>query len=250
MLRLIAAPVAARPLAAGGLLAFALLSAFVSANAFYGQPGRHPKPMMATRGEAGEPGRPASGEADDDGLMAVPLVREVQTALASTGHYKGELDGRPGRATAAAIRAFQSEHALPVDGEPSPRLLSELRGDGDGARSAEARPAGAERHASLEERIGGGEAAEDGGEGAPAGRPAAVRDPAATGPAAAARTELVRRIQSGLSAAAVATLKADGILGEQTRTAIRTFEARQGLDVTGAPNERVLKRLIKIGAVK
>ena len=65
-----------------------------------------------------------------------------------------------------------------------------------------------------------------------------------------AGAELVKRIQSGLTAASVADLTPDGIVGERTRSAIRTFEALEGLEVTGAPDPRILERLIEIGAIQ
>ena len=60
----------------------------------------------------------------------------------------------------------------------------------------------------------------------------------------------MRRIQAGLTSAQVAELSADGIPGERTKAAIRTFEALEGLEVTGAADPRVLERLIEIGAVQ
>lgn len=248
-LRLIGAPIVARPVLSSGIAGFAVLLAFVSGNAFYAQPGRHPKPMMATR--EGSP-RVAAGTEDGENnaaLMAVPLVLEVQNALARTGHYTAALDGKPGKATAAAIRAFQAENGLRVDGEPSPALLAHIRRITGAAPNPSGRPAEGERHASLGERMQGTPRATDAGEAI--GTTGSVKPAPPSAPAAPLpEKELVRRIQSGLANAEVADLEADGILGEKTRAAIRTFEALEGLDVTGAPDERILKRLIEIGAVE
>lgn len=241
VLRLAGVTLASRPVATGGVAGVAVLFAFVAGNAFYAQPGRHPKPMMATRGDRADaggspsPADMAAANANNAALMPVPLVAEVQTALTETGHYKAAIDGRPGRATEAAIRAFQADNALRVDGEPSPMLLSQIRQTMAEAPNPSARPDGAERHASLDT-----EAALSDAKGSDGGTKAS----------ALPERELVRRIQSGLSNAAVAELQADGILGEQTRAAIRVFEASQGLDVTGAPDARILSRLIEIGAVE
>jgi peptidoglycan hydrolase-like protein with peptidoglycan-binding domain len=74
-------------------------------------------------------------------------------------------------------------------------------------------------------------------------------DPASTGGiGTAGGSELVRQIQSRLAEARVADLKPDGILGERTRAAIRTFQALESLDVTGEPSEEVLARLSDTGA--
>ena len=193
---------------------------------------------MATRA-GGSYAAPAVAEAV---LQPVPLVLEVQEALARTGHYTAQPDGRPGKATAAAIRAFQSEYALRVDGEPTPLLLSQIRQFASAAPNPSARPPVTERFASVEPAAPGTEP----------GRASA--DPAATGSTEAldglSETELVRKIQSGLANADVAELAADGVVGERTRAAIRTFEALEGLDVTGKPNKQLLEHLIAIGAVK
>ncbi|BDA83673.1 peptidoglycan-binding protein [Aureimonas sp. SA4125] len=234
-LSLIGRPIAARPVLSGGIAGVAILFALVSGNAILSQPGRHPRPMMATRGPLLD--QPATElAAAEIVLQPVPLVLEVQEELARTGHYALNPDGRPGKATAAAIRAFQSEHALRVDGEPSPLLLSQIRQLAGEAPSPSARPDGAERMASIE----------------PAEASRAAADPATTGSTGEeiSDKELVRRIQSGLANADVAKLTADGVVGEQTRAAIRTFEALEGMDVTGRPNKRLLDHLIAIGAVK
>ncbi|WP_198598211.1 peptidoglycan-binding domain-containing protein [Mangrovicella endophytica] len=236
-----------RPLLSGGVAAFTALFGCLTVNALYAQPGRHPSPLLATRLDASGSFASrwlASGE--DAATMPVPLVREVQAALAETGHYAAVVDGRPGPATTAAIKAYQSEIGVRADGQVSPVLLSQIRaragGQAGGKRSSET-----QRVASLDERMGSDET----GTIAPARRAAAV--PAqAKGSAALSqlpKEELVRRIQSGLTSAQVATLQADGIVGEQTRAAIRTFEALEGLDVTGTPQPRILQRLIDIGAV-
>lgn len=223
-IRALGAPIAARPMLSLGLAAGGLVFALIASNALYGQHGRHPRPMMATRGTATDAVQVAEAEGNEAGLMSVPLVLEVQTALSETGHYRADLDGKPGSATTAAIRSFQSEWGLPVDGQPTPRLLSSIR------------KATTEAQAPVRVASGGPAATQ-------------VQDDRTGSVPSVPTTELVKRIQSGLAAAEVAKLKADGVAGEQTRAAIRTFEALEGLDVTGEPNERILKRLIEIGAV-
>ena len=43
-------------------------------------------------------------------------VKELQKALKNTGYYKGSIDGKPGSATTEAVRAFQGDHNLKIDG--------------------------------------------------------------------------------------------------------------------------------------
>jgi len=47
-------------------------------------------------------------------------VRQLQLLLSRLGHYRGEADGIYGPATAAAVRAFQSEQGLTADGVVGP----------------------------------------------------------------------------------------------------------------------------------
>ncbi|WP_165690766.1 peptidoglycan-binding domain-containing protein [Consotaella salsifontis] len=229
----------------------ATLFAVVAGNAFYGQPGRHPHPMLVTRAETGASttGSQLRVATNDPTLAPVPLVRELQEALAEAGYYASPVDGRPGPATEAAIKSFQSDNGLRVDGEPSPALLSRLHQDmASAAPVPQARSSAAGR---------GGRVAQSPTEETTGAIAAVVPSSRETQPAPAASStaenlsekELVRRIQEGLSAAQVASLDADGIAGDQTRAAIATFEALEGLEVTGAPRPQILKRLIEIGAV-
>jgi membrane-bound lytic murein transglycosylase B len=52
---------------------------------------------------------------------------ELQQRLNALGFGVGDVDGRLGSATLAAIRAYQSSRGLPVDGYPSQTLLMQLR---------------------------------------------------------------------------------------------------------------------------
>jgi len=74
-----------------------------------------------------------------------PSVRWLQRALASLGFYAAEVNGEFGTATQQAVRAFQSEEALPVDGWVGPltliRLYARLPGYAAPPRLASAAPA-------------------------------------------------------------------------------------------------------------
>ena len=150
-------------------------------------------------------------------LKAMHEVREAQALLAEQGYYESEIDGRPGQATDLAIRAFQRAQGLKIDGMATPLLLTQLR------NAANPLPP----------------LADD-----PIAQLAAGVDPGATGAVSASGDpDLVRQIQAKLAEARVADLKADGILGERTRAAIRTFQALESLEVTGEPSPEVLSRL-------
>ncbi len=55
------------------------------------------------------------------------LIEQVQRGLASLGFLQGNIDGKPGEATAKAIRAFEIFHNYEPTGEANPQLLSLLR---------------------------------------------------------------------------------------------------------------------------
>jgi len=79
---------------------------------------------------------------------------------------------------------------------------------------------------------------------------AAEADPAVTSAVARpAPSDLVMKIQKGLSNIAYTDIAVDGLMGEKTRTAIRHFEKHYRLPVTGEPNYEVLAKLKDIGAL-
>ena len=79
---------------------------------------------------------------------------------------------------------------------------------------------------------------------------AAEADPGVTSAVARpAPSEMVMKIQKGLSNIAYTDIAVDGLIGEKTRTAIRHFEKHYRLPVTGEPNEKVLAKLKDIGAL-
>lgn len=54
------------------------------------------------------------------------VVARVQERLARAGYYRGAIDGLIGPRTRYAIRAYESRHGLPADGEIDRRLLATL----------------------------------------------------------------------------------------------------------------------------
>ena len=54
-------------------------------------------------------------------------VRDIQQGLTRLGYYQGPSDGNFGAPTEAAIRHYQQDNHLPVDGQPSANLLSQIR---------------------------------------------------------------------------------------------------------------------------
>ena len=56
-----------------------------------------------------------------------PDTRELQRRLVSMGYDVGEVDGKVGAMTRAAVKQVQLKYGLPADSYPTPELLSELR---------------------------------------------------------------------------------------------------------------------------
>ena len=59
-------------------------------------------------------------------ISARAAVAEVQRQLMSRGYYQGRIDGRPGRRTAFALRAFQFQSGLPPTGRLDTTTLNAL----------------------------------------------------------------------------------------------------------------------------
>ncbi|MFH1641247.1 MAG: peptidoglycan-binding domain-containing protein [Candidatus Omnitrophota bacterium] len=55
-----------------------------------------------------------------------PSVKQIQTALANAGYNPGKIDGKTGRRTREAIRAFQSANNLMVDGRVGKKTWAKL----------------------------------------------------------------------------------------------------------------------------
>jgi peptidoglycan hydrolase-like protein with peptidoglycan-binding domain len=247
------------PRALGGLVAFSVIFSFVAANALWYQPRRHPAPFLATRAAIDQkrvqPGEDVAENIEpgvtvfrierqsEDKPVEKPqpseLVRQIQAGLASRGLYDGPADGLTGPKTEAAILFFEQTEGMEETGNPSPAILDRL----NAVASAAAEPAEsdadiqtASTSATPEDEV--------------AALIEASEEPAAVIPAEKpASPALVMKIQKALAGMAYANVKVDGIPGDATRAAIRSFEKSYRLPVTGEPSERVLKKLKSIGAI-
>lgn len=64
---------------------------------------------------------------ENEEAMSVADVRELQAMLNAAGFDSGEPDGRVGRQTRSAVRAYQEDRGLPMDGYASRQILDSLR---------------------------------------------------------------------------------------------------------------------------
>jgi hypothetical protein len=79
----------------------------------------HVPPHAAVAAAASAPGEALRPERS--------VVSELQTRLTALGYAPGKVDGRLGRRTIRAVKAFQRDHAAPPDGVLSSALLATIR---------------------------------------------------------------------------------------------------------------------------
>lgn len=74
-------------------------------------------------------GKPAWKRGNDSGNggTANNTVARIQYELSKRGFYTGSIDGVAGSKTRSAIRDYQRENDLVVDGEPTPALLAYMQ---------------------------------------------------------------------------------------------------------------------------
>lgn len=225
-------------------------------------------------------GNAPGGVADVVKSATSDLVRGVQEELTRLNHYQGAADGLAGPRTAAAILAYQKAAGLPETGEASDTLLAALKA----ARTPVPQAPAAVVAPKVEEKPVAAKQPAPKPVAVPPARPtvlpakAQAPDPVAdairkaekmTPPASIpnvttpdvatpvrlqatsskADAAMVMKIQRGLSKFAYSNVPVDGVAGASTRDAIRNFEKAYRLPETGAPNERVLKKLKEIGAL-
>lgn len=143
------------------------------------------------------------------------LVLAIQTELSKQNVYLDTVDGLTGPNTRAAIKRFQIKHGYPIDETASANLLQQIKKAG--ART---------EVASITKSEANGSATN-----------------------APITNEMVRKIQIGLQKAAYPDIEVDGLIGEETRNAIRLFEKHYRLPVTGSPSQVILDTLKSTGAL-
>ncbi|MCE7026580.1 peptidoglycan-binding domain-containing protein [Jiella avicenniae] len=211
--------VARHPALSTGIAVFAVTATSVTVNGLYEQHGRHQNPMLATRLVASTPAPERFGSAattvpePSQGADETPAVPAPTAAVQQRAAAPSSLEE-----TASRLAHVPAPAPRPLE-RPDPAETASIS-SGQGGRVVA--PSAAERPKP-----------------ASGGRFAALAEP-----------DRVKMIQAALSSAQVASLTVDGVLGEKTRAAIRTFEALEGMDVTGEPEPRVLERLAEIGLVE
>jgi peptidoglycan hydrolase-like protein with peptidoglycan-binding domain len=134
------------------------------------------------------------------------VTRAVQRELKIRGYETGSADGSQSLMTRAAIMGFEYDHALPMTGKPSQRLLKAII-LGDGAHGA--RTVGSNGQSN--------EAA-----------------------------DVIRSVQASLAKAGYKPGRVTGKLSPETMRAIRAFEADQALPETGRISGPLVSRLARV----
>lgn len=248
------------PSIAGGTAAFAVAFGFVSINALMYQPSKHPAPLYNTRAAPVQQNAivsrtlpiPASRvttfkieRSDPQSTASIPdrtpraegdeTVYYLQQAMNERNLYAGPLDGVLGPQTEKSLRAYQESSGLEITGKPTDDLLVHmLISNQQTIAVPDPRP-----DVQLVDS-----------------RSASPQNPVQVTPAMVVQDEepdpvagLIIKIQKGLSNIAYTDVKVDGVIGQQTRTAIADFQKHYRLPVTGRPDAEVLEKLREIGAL-
>ena len=240
--------IAENPAQFSTVVLFALGFGLVTANALVSQPQQHPAPLWKTQHVVDAPVIKSSREpgikipthavlTQRISLANIPvptanpvkvhriaaqstLVREVQSILFDVGIYKGKVDGIFGDATKTAILEYQKQAGIIPDGEASYGLLASIKS--------------AFAVAQVRSRMDS---------------PASSL--ASTGPELIVLdTATVQKVQSGLrDIYGEDKVSVDGIIGNQTRNAIRQFQKRFKLQVTGEIDQETMTKLREAGII-
>ncbi len=75
-------------------------------------------------------GKPVYKSSTGSAAGGSTLVRDIQTGLQRLGYNPGTADGRMGPKTSAAIRKYQQDNGMTVDGQASQAVLDSIRAKG------------------------------------------------------------------------------------------------------------------------
>ncbi len=150
-------------------------------------------------------------------------VKKVQERLKELGYYKNSIDGSYGSLTVAAVKAFQQRNGLTVDGVCGSSTLSKL--------NSSSAKAAADAEDDDDDKNESSNSSDE------------TLRPGSSGTA-------VKELQYRLKELGYYTGSRDGVYGTQTRTAVMSFQTRNGLTVDGIAGPATLKKLYSSSAVK
>ena len=144
-------------------------------------------------------------------------VKKVQKKLKNLGYYDGSIDGDYGSGTKAAVKSFQKKNGLNVTGKVNKNTLNKLN-------SSKAKKADASDKKDSGSSDGTCAAGDSG--------------------------ETVKKVQRRLKKLGYYKGSIDGDYGNGTKTAVKSFQKKNGLSVTGKVNKNTLNKLNSSGAKK
>ncbi len=149
-------------------------------------------------------------------------VKKMQQRLKELGYLKGSADGDFGDATETAVKAFQAQNGLVVDGKAGTQTLAKLY-----SSSAKKAPTTTVTNT-----------------------PRVTNTPAPSSLKLGSTGSEVRKMQQRLKELGYLTGSVDGDFGEATEAAVKAFQARHGLTVDGKAGEYTLDKLYSSSAKK
>jgi peptidoglycan hydrolase-like protein with peptidoglycan-binding domain len=171
------------------------------------------------------------------GPMTKPQLADLQWQLAVHGYDPGASDGSVGPRTEEAIQQYQADAGLPVDGQPSTQLLEHLQYtdppvlNRHTAQARQGQPTYGAPPDQPESDESDSGPSYDNGDGY--GQPAPYQPAPMVGAAPSLMQVYTATVQEELARRRYYSGPIDGVLGGQTRTAIRDFQEDNGLPVTG-----------------
>lgn len=241
-----------KPATASAFVIFGLGFTLVASNAIYSQQAAHPDPIWTTQKDeeslTSVVGQPSS-EVNHTGsitksvltqrisLQNIPvptakpgrsqhvasqtsLVRQVQASLAEIGYYTGKVDGIYGSGTKSAIKKFQKEVGLIPNGEVDYDLKQQLQ-VAKAARAIIPQQAQPKAEPVPEQQALEG---------------------------STPNSRIVAQIQFGLKENfGIENITVDGVMGAQTKNAVRAFQDRFGLEATGELDDDTLQKMKSVG---
>ena len=224
--------VSENPALVGGTTAFAVAMFFFASNALWYQPNAHrdaffeTRPLDAYKAPVLPQIHSKLGNGGNEDIFKIvkdvepqadPVVRDIQSALQDMAMYDGSVDGVAGPKTLAAIRAFQKRAGLEPNGKAGAPLLDAIRTASVPAPKLKVVKAVAQKPLPSE---------------------------------AKAASPDVAQIQAALKRLGYEGVEADGIAGSKTREAVRAFQAKLKMTVTGEPDAALLSLMVKQGWIK
>lgn len=145
-------------------------------------------------------------------------VKSVQTKLKALKYYTGDITGNAGNKTVAAIKKFQSDHNLTADGIAGPQTIAKI----DAAYAASGSSSGASSSGSS----------------------------SSSGLKLGSSGTSVRNLQQDLTTLGYYWAEITGNFGEKTETAVKKFQAANGLTSDGVAGSKTLAAIASAVAKK